>query len=144
MRREKRQLCRTELRLPRLLPAAARGWTGVEAVRLFHFLPALSVAATALRADPAGLLSADDKIADLCAFTVTPEYAALREALGSGARRTGARSEGSSRQRGEGKYVPHREPLAPPREPTAISCPCGQGEERPDHVGPSVSPHGAP
>jgi tetratricopeptide (TPR) repeat protein len=44
----------------------------------------LSVAATALRADPVGLLSADDKIADLCAFTVTPEYAALREALGIG------------------------------------------------------------
>lgn len=44
----------------------------------------LSVAATALRADPVGLLSADDKIADLCAFTVTPEYAAPREALGIG------------------------------------------------------------
>lgn len=44
----------------------------------------LSVAATALRADPVGLLSADDKIADLCSFTVTPEYAALREALGIG------------------------------------------------------------
>lgn len=62
------------------------GWVGaVErcATRAGFLLAGdLEVVATVLRSDPLGLVSADDKIADLVGFTVSDEHHALRDELG--------------------------------------------------------------
>ena len=42
----------------------------------------LEVVATVLRSDPLGLISADEKIADLVGFVVSDEHHALRDELG--------------------------------------------------------------
>ena len=62
------------------------GWVGaVEccATRAGFLLAGdLEVVATVLRSDPLGLVSADEKIADLVGFTVSDEHHALRDELG--------------------------------------------------------------
>jgi hypothetical protein len=62
------------------------GWVGaVErcATRAGFLLAGdLEVVATVLRSDPLGLISADEKIADLVGFVVSDEHHALREELG--------------------------------------------------------------